>query len=37
MFNNMNNGETMKEEEIRKTGFLEEMLRMCKQKIKQEV
>ncbi len=33
----MNNRETMKEEKIRKTGFLEEMFRMCKQKIKQEV
>ena len=33
----MNNRETMKEEEISKTGFLEEMFRMCKQKIKQEV
>ena len=29
----MNNRETMKEEEIRKTGFLEEMFSMCKQKI----
>jgi len=37
MFNNMNNREAMKEEEIRTTGFLEEMFRMCKQKIKQEV
>jgi hypothetical protein len=37
MFNNMNNRETVKEEEIRKTGFIEEMFRMCKQKIKQEV
>jgi hypothetical protein len=28
MFNNMNNGETMKEEKIRKTGFLEKIFRM---------
>jgi len=33
----MNKREIMKEEEIRKTGFLEEMFRLCKQKIKQEV
>jgi hypothetical protein len=33
MFNNMNNRETMKEEEIRTTGFLEEMFRLYKQKI----
>jgi hypothetical protein len=26
MFNNMNNRETMTEEEIRKTGFIKEML-----------
>jgi hypothetical protein len=37
MFNNMSNREILKEEEIRKTGFLEGMFRMCKQKIKQEV
>jgi hypothetical protein len=34
MFNNMSSREIMKEEEIRKTGFLEEIFRMCKQKIK---
>jgi hypothetical protein len=33
----MNKRETMKEEEIRKTGFLQQIFRMCKQKIKQEV
>jgi hypothetical protein len=33
MFNKMNKRETMKKEEIRKTGFLEEIFRMCKQKI----
>jgi hypothetical protein len=33
MFNNMNNRETVKEEEIRKAGFLEEMFSMCKQNI----
>jgi hypothetical protein len=31
--NNMNKRQTMKEEEIRETGFFEEMFRMCKQKI----
>jgi len=28
MFNNMNNGETMKKEEIRKKGFLEKIFKM---------
>jgi hypothetical protein len=34
---NMNNGAIMKEEEIRKTRFLEEIFWLCKQKNQQEV